>query len=101
MVKYLTRYYFRATLRREISPPARRCPDLKPFLRPPLPLHPAFPAQSLLTTPSHAPRARCKPFPLSLFRILSVATGGYPSAPPPTPLHSRRAADFKLNRRQK
>jgi hypothetical protein len=101
MVKYLARYYFRATLSREISPPARRCPDLEPFLRPLLPLHPAFPAQGFLTTPSHAPRVRCKPFPLSLFRILSVATGVYPSAAPPTPLQWRRGDDFKLKGRQK
>src|SRR5258707_14946226 len=62
MVKYLTRYYFRATLSREISPPARRCPDLEPFLRPPLPLHPAFPAQPLLTAPPRPPLAPGKPF---------------------------------------
>src|SRR5260221_8763084 len=43
MVTYLTRYSFRATLSREISPPARRCPDLEPF--PP----PASPSPSCLS----------------------------------------------------
>src|SRR5260221_11296247 len=63
MVKYLTRYYFRATLSREISPPTRRCPALKPFLRPPLPLLPPFPPHNPLTSPPRLPRPGSKPFP--------------------------------------